>query len=246
MALPKIDTPVYDIDLPLSKKNIRFRPFLVKEQRNLMMAMESDDKETIEKNIKQVLHNCTLSDIVIDELPIIDVEYYFLQLRARSVGETIDTRYRCENLVQNPDKPNPTPCNNVMKTSINLLDIKVNKDEKVKDVVQLNSNLSMKLRYPQFSIVEKASRLETATDLAFNMVVDSIEYIFDGEQYYYAKETPQQELIEFVESLNQEQFALIEDFFNNLPTLNKTIELDCSKCGFHHTIDVEGLESFFG
>ena len=95
MALPKIDTPIYELTLPLSKKNIRFRPFLVKEQRNLMMAMESDDKDTIQKNIKQVLHNCTLTENVdIDSLPILDIEYYFIQLRARSVGEVVENKYR--------------------------------------------------------------------------------------------------------------------------------------------------------
>ena len=96
MALPKIDSPIYELTLPLSKKLIRFRPFLVKEQRNLMMAMESDDKDTIEKNIKQVLHNCTLTEgIDIDSMPILDVEYYFIQLRARSVGEVVENKYKC-------------------------------------------------------------------------------------------------------------------------------------------------------
>jgi len=239
MALPKIDAPVYELDLPLSKKHIRFRPFLVKEQRNLMMAMESDDKNNIEKNIRQVLHNCTLTDgIDIDELPILDVEFYFLQLRARSVGEVVENKYKCENLVD--DKP----CGNLMESNLNLLDIKVNMPEKQSDVIQLNDKLSIKLKYPQFSIL--SSDLGSATDLAFSMIINSIEYIFDGEQYYYAKESSVEELTEFVESLNQQQFTKIEDFFANLPTLNKTIEMDCRKCGFHHTIEVEGLESFFG
>jgi hypothetical protein len=239
MALPKIDAPVYELDLPLSKKHIRFRPFLVKEQRNLMMAMESDDKNNIEKNIRQVLHNCTLTDgIDIDGLPILDVEFYFLQLRARSVGEVVENKYKCENLVD--DKP----CGNLMESNLNLLDIKVNMPEKQSDVIQLNNKLSIKLKYPEFSIL--SADISSATDLAFSMIVNSIDYIFDGEQYYYAKESNIEELTEFVESLNQQQFTKIEDFFSNLPTLNKTIEMDCNKCGFHHTIEVEGLESFFG
>jgi hypothetical protein len=239
MALPKIDAPVYELDLPLSKKHIRFRPFLVKEQRNLMMAMESDDKGNIEKNIRQVLHNCTLTEgIEIDDLPILDVEYYFLQLRARSVGEVVENKYKCENLVDEK------PCGNLMESNLNLLDIKVNMPENQSDVIQLNNKLSIKLKYPEFSIL--SADISSATDLAFSMIVNSIEYIFDGEQYYYAKESSIEELTEFVESLNQQQFTKIEDFFTNLPTLNKTIEMDCKKCGFHHTIEVEGLESFFG
>jgi hypothetical protein len=239
MALPKIDAPVYELDLPLSKKHIRFRPFLVKEQRNLMMALESDDKGNIEKNVRQVLHNCTLTEgIEIDDLPILDVEYYFLQLRARSVGEVVENKYKCENLVDEK------PCGNLMESNLNLLDIKVNMPENQSDVIQLNDKLSIKLKYPEFSIL--SADISSATDLAFSMIVNSIEYIFDGEQYYYAKESSPEELTEFVESLNQQQFSKIEDFFSNLPTLNKTIQMDCNKCGFHHTIEVEGLESFFG
>jgi T4 bacteriophage base plate protein len=239
MALPKIDAPVYELDLPLSKKHIRFRPFLVKEQRNLMMAMESDDKDTIEKNIRQVLHNCTLTEGVdIDHLPILDVEYYFLQLRARSVGEIVENKYKCENVV------NDVACGNIMESKLNLLDIKVNMPENVSDTIQLTPKLSVKLKYPEFSILTQ-SMAKTATDLAFAMVVNSIEYIFDGEQYYYAKESTPQELTEFIESLSQEQFTKIENFFENLPTLNKVVEMDCKKCGFHHRIEVEGLESFF-
>jgi hypothetical protein len=239
MALPKIDAPVYELDLPLSKKHIRFRPFLVKEQRNLMMALESDDKGNIEKNVRQVLHNCTLTEgIEIDDLPILDVEYYFLQLRARSVGEVVENKYKCENLVDEK------PCGNLMESNLNLLDIKVNMPENQSDVIQLNNKLSIKLKYPEFSIL--SADISSATDLAFSMIVNSIEYIFDGEQYYYAKESSPEELTEFVESLNQQQFSKIEDFFSNLPTLNKNIQMDCNKCGFHHTIEVEGLESFFG
>lgn len=240
MALPKIDAPIYEIDLPLSKKHIRFRPFLVKEQRNLMMAMEANDKETIEKNIRQVLHNCTLTEgIDVDSLPIIDVEYYFIQLRARSVGEVVENKYRCENTVEEKI------CNNLMELKLNLLDIKVNINEDVKDIIQLTDKIAIKLKYPQFSLIEKTSKLDDATDMAFQMIVESIEYIFDGQQYYYAKESDPKELLEFVESLNKDQFDKIEQFFNNLPKLNKTVNLTCNKCGFKHLIDVEGLESFF-
>jgi hypothetical protein len=239
MALPKIDAPVYELNLPLSKKHIRFRPFLVKEQRNLMMAMESDDKDTIEKNIRQVLHNCTLTENVdIDRLPILDVEYYFIQLRARSVGEVVDNKYRCENVVD--DKT----CGNLMDSELNLLDIQVDFPDNQSDTIQLTDKLSIKLKYPEFSILTSKNS-DNVNDLAFNMIINSIEYIFDGEQYYYAKESTQEELVEFIESLNQQQFEKIENFFDNLPTLHKTVEMKCGKCGFQHKIEVEGLEGFF-
>jgi hypothetical protein len=240
MALPKIDTPIYDLELPLSKKQIRFRPFLVKEQKNLMMAMEADDKETIERNIRQVLTNCTVTESIdIDRLPVIDIEYYFINLRARSVGEIVENKYVCTNEVDG------VQCNNKMETKFNLLDITVNIDPNAKDIIKITEQISIKLKYPEFSLVEKLKKKDSAVDIAFEVILDSIEYIFDGEQYYYASETPREELLEFVESLSQEQFSKLEEFFDNLPKMNRKIDLKCSKCGFDHTISMEGLESFF-
>jgi hypothetical protein len=240
MALPRIDTPTYELTLPLSKKKINFRPFLVKEQKNLMMAIEANDSETIERNIKQVLHNCTLSEnIDIDKLPVLDVEYYFIQLRARSVGEVVENNYICTNKVDDKE------CNNKMSISLNLLELQVEKNPQQSDIIQLTNKISIKLKYPEFSTIEKIKQKTTSVEIAFQMIVDSIEYIFDGEQYYYANETTPEELMGFVEELNNDQFAKIEDFFDNLPKLNKTVQMICSKCGYDHSINVEGLESFF-
>jgi hypothetical protein len=240
MALPKIDTPIYELDLPLSKAHIRFRPFLVKEQKNLMMAMEANDKETIERNIRQVLTNCTLTeDIDIDTLPVTDIEYYFINLRARSVGEIVQNKYVCTNEVD--DKQ----CGNKMEVKFNLLDIEVEKSD-ISDEIDLDGKLSIKLKYPQYSIVKKLMNKESAVDVAFEVISESIEYIYDGSQFYYANESTPQELMEFIETLNSEQFAKLENFFDNLPKLKKSIQMKCSKCGFDHTIDMEGLESFFG
>jgi hypothetical protein len=241
MALPKIDTPIYDLELPLSKKKIRFRPFLVKEQKNLLMAMESGDRESIEQNVKQVLNNCTVTEgIDIEKLPVIDIEYYFLQLRARSVGEVVENKYRCDNVVDEK------VCGNIMETSLNLLDIQVNGVVEGKDVIELTNTISIKLKYPEFSVLKKLSNLTNVSDIAFEMIADSVEYIYDGEQFYYAKEVESKEIVQFIESLNQQQFSKIEDFFANLPKIEKTIEMKCSRCGFEHKLDVEGLESFFG
>ena len=241
MALPKIDTPIYELDLPLSKKHVRFRPFLVKEQKNLLMAMESGDSKSIEQNVKQVLNNCTVTEnIDIEKLPVLDVEFYFLNLRARSVGEVVENKYRCDNQVDG------SACGNIMETSLNLLDIKIEGIKENDGVIQLTDTISIKLKYPEFSVINKLSKLSDVSDIAFEMIAESVEYIFDGEQFYYAKETTTEELVEFIEGLNQQQFAKIEDFFANLPKLEKKIEMKCSRCGFEHKLDVEGLESFFG
>ena len=241
MALPKIDAPVYELDLPLSKKHIRFRPFLVKEQKNLMMAMEADDKETIERNIRQVLTNCTLTEnIEVDKLPVIDVEYYFINLRARSVGEVVENEYICTNEV------NGQQCGNKMKGKLDLLSITVDVDPNRKDIIKVSDKISIKMKYPEFSLIEKLKEKQTAVEVAFEVVVQSIEWIFDGEQYYYAYESTPEELMQFLESLNQEQFSKLEEFFDELPKLSRKMEIKCSKCGFDHTISMEGLESFFG
>jgi hypothetical protein len=242
MALPKIDSPVYEITLPISKKQLKFRPFLVKEQKNLLMALEADDSDTINSNIKQILINCTVSSkIDIDSLPIVDVEYYFLNLRARSVGEIVEARYRCNA----PTGENGDDCGNIMETQVNVLEIEVKQNENVKDVIQLTDTISVKMRYPTFSTIKRAVDAQTETDLALELILDSIEAVCDGEQWYYTKESSHEEVLEFVESLNQTQFKKIESFFEDLPKLDKTVKIKCSKCGFDHTIQYEGLESFF-
>jgi hypothetical protein len=240
MALPKIDVPIYEIELPVSKKKIKYRPFLVKEQRNLLMAMESSEASTIQQSVRDILYNCTLTEgIDIEKLPIIDVEYYFINLRAKSVGEVIESRYRCNNEVDEVE------CGNIMEKEINLLEIKVQSNDEVSPEIQLDSKLSIKLKYPEFSVIKDSLRYDNINEVTFNMIANSIEYIYDGEQFYYGHETQPNEMLEFVEGMNQEQFAKVENFFNNLPKLKETLDITCSKCGFQHKIDVEGLESFF-
>jgi len=240
MALPKIDVPTYEIDLPVSKKKIKFRPFLVKEQRNLLMAMESSESNSVHSAIRDILYNCTLTENVdIEKLPIIDIEYYFINLRGKSVGEIVESKYRCNNEVDGKE------CGNIMDAPINLLDIQVEMDETISPEIQLTDKLSIKMKYPEFGIVKDSINLENETEITFNMLARSIEYIYDGEQFYYGNETPIEEMVEFVEMLDQKQFEKIENFFNNLPKLKEKLEIDCKKCGYHHEINVEGLESFF-
>ena len=240
MALPKIDTPTYTLVLPVSKKEVLFRPFLVKEQRNLMMALEADEKETLERNVRQVLVNCTLTkDLDIEDLPVTDIEYYFINLRARSVGEIVENKYICTNTV------GESQCGNKMEIKLNLLEVNVEMPDQP-DVIQLTDTMSIKLKYPKFSILTKLAQKESAVEVAFDIMIESIEYIFDGQQYYYAVDSTKEELIEFVESLNQEQFTKLEAFFENLPRIRKHVDMKCSKCGFDHSMDVEGLENFFG
>ena len=241
MALPKLDVPSYEIDLPVSKKKLKYRPFLVKEQRNLLMALESQDSNSTQQAVRDILINCTLSDDVdIDKLPIIDIEYYFINLRAKSVGEIVESRYRCNNIVDDKE------CGNIMEKNIDLTQIKVQVPEDIKPEIQLTPQISIKMKYPEFGVVKDSLKFEDITEVTFNMIAESIEYIYDGEQFYYGHEAQPGEMLEFVEGMNQEQFSKVEKFFDNLPKLKEEVKITCGKCGFNHTIEVEGLESFFG
>jgi hypothetical protein len=178
-------------------------------------------------------------DIDIDKLPIVDIEYYFLNLRGRSVSEVVEAKYKCNNIVDDKE------CGNIMETSVNVLDIKIDKEMTKDSLIKITDTIAMKMRYPTFDVIKKAAQTEDINDIAFNMIIDSIEVIYDGQQAYYAKDSSRQEITEFVESLNQSQFDKLQEFFEDLPKLDKVIDLKCKKCGFEHTILFEGLESFF-
>jgi hypothetical protein len=133
-----------------------------------------------------------------------------------------------------------------MEKELNLLDLKVDMNGAVDAEIKLTANITIKMKYPEFGIVRDSLELNDLTDVTFNMIASSIEYIYDGDQFYYAHEAQPGEMLEFVEGMNQEQFVKVENFFNNLPRLKETLNIKCSKCGFDHTIEVEGLENFFG
>ena len=241
MALPKLDVPSYEVELPISKTKIKFRPFLVKEQKNLLIAIEANDSLTIQQSIRDILNNCTLTEGVdIDKLPIIDVEYYFVQLRAKSVGEVVESRYRCNNEVEGK------VCNNIMEKEVDLTQIQVTQNSENNPEIQISDKIQIKMKYPEFGIVKDSLKYDSTNDITFNMIAESIEYIYDGDQFYYGHEAQPGEMLEIVESMNQEQFNKVEKFFENLPKLKETLNIKCSKCGFDHTIEVEGLENFFG
>jgi hypothetical protein len=241
MALPKLDTPTYEIELPVSKKKIKYRPFLIKEQRNLLMALESNESSTIQSSIKDILINCTMTeDIDVDKLPIVDIEYYFVNLRAKSVGEIVESKYKCNNIVDDKE------CGNIMEKDIDLTKIKVQLPKEIDPEIQLTPKITVKMKYPEFGVVKDSLKYENVNQITFNMIAESIEYIYDGEQFYYGHEAQPGEMLDFVESMNQEQFTKVEKFFEEMPKLKETLNITCSKCGFNHTIEVEGLESFFG
>ena len=240
--LPKIDVPIYEITLPLLEKTIKIRPFLVKEEKILMMAMESNDDNSILLAIKQIANNCCIEDIDIESLPIVDLEYLFLQLRARSVGEIIDLQYKCNNDVKN-DSEETHKCGNLIKMSFNALEITPTV-KKINKKIQLTKKLGVVMKYPDFHLVEKLKGLNEV-DTVTKTIVNCIEYIYDEENVYYTKDVKEVEIIDFIDSLSKEQFSLIQDFLNDMPKLTKNIDFKCDKCGYEENLVLEGLQSFF-
>jgi hypothetical protein len=242
--LPKIDVPIYNVELPLTKKKIRYRPFLVKEEKLLMMAMETDDFKGVMTTIKQVANNCILDDIDIDELPVTDIEFLFLQLRARSVGEVIELNYKCNNTVKDEDGAEKT-CNHVVKLDLNIFDIKPTHNPNHTNKIELSKDLGIVMRYPTFESVEQ---IEDVGDVekVFSILTTCIDYIYDADNIYYSKDVTREELTEFIDSMSRDQFDKVKVFFDTMPSLKKNVDFKCGKCGYSENIEVEGLQNFFG
>ncbi len=245
--LPKIDVPIYELDLPLSKKRVKFRPFLVKEEKILMMAMESDTDDSTMLAIKQIITNCCLSDNVdIETLPITDLEYFFLNLRARSIGEIVDLQYKCNNKIKDEESGEEKDCGNVVRLEVNVLDIKPEISENHTTKVPLSPNMGIVMKYPSFKMVEDNAKLEGGEiEKLMNILLTCIESVYTEDSIFYTKDISKEELSEFVENLTRDQFAKVQEFFDTMPKIKKQLDFTCKKCGYHETINVEGLQSFF-
>jgi len=241
--LPKIDVPVYETKLISNGKTIKYRPFLVKEQKIFLMASQSEDVKDMINAIKQVLKNCVLNDDVdIDSLPVFDLEYLFLQLRARSVNEVVNLKYTCNNPVKD-DAGNEKPCGGSVSVDVNILEIEPTKNPEHDNKISLSENLGICMKYPTFEILEK---LNSKEDVDFLSVIAScIDYIYDKENVYYAKDADPAELNEFIESMQQADVEKIQTFFETMPKITKDFDFKCKKCGYEEHIEIEGMQSFF-
>jgi len=241
--LPKLDVPTYEVNLISTGKAIRFRPFLVKEQKLFLMASESDDPKETVGVIKQVLKNCIIDEIDIDTLPTFDLEWLFIQLRARSVEEVVHLNYKCNNNVKD-EEGKDTKCNGVVEIDINLLEIEPSKNPEHTNKIQLNENLGLVLKYPTFEMIQKFES-EKTNDMITSVLVDCIDYIYDNEQMYYAKDTTKEELIDFVDSLQQKDLEKIRVFFDTVPQVKKDVSFECPRCKYQENIAIQGIQNFF-
>jgi lipopolysaccharide biosynthesis regulator YciM len=218
----------------------------VKEEKILLMAMESETDESTLLAIKQIIGNCCLSeDIDIETLPITDLEYFFLNLRARSVNEVVELEYKCNNKVKD-EKDEEKDCGNVVRLEVNVLDIKPEVSENHSTKVALTPTMGVVMKYPSFKVVENNEKVEGGEiEKLMNILVNCIESIYTEDSIFYAKDVTKQELSDFVESLTKEQFAKIQHFFESMPKIKKELDFTCKKCGYHENITVEGIQSFF-
>ena len=244
MALPKIDVPIYDVKLISTGKKVRFRPFTVKEEKLFLMASESSDSESIITAITQVLNNCVLDDVDIESLPLFDVEYLFLNLRARSISEVVNLKYKCNNKVTN-EEGDEKKCNNEVQLDVNILEIEPQNNPIHTSKIELSSNLGIVMKYPKMSFMNNMDSKDEF-DAILDIIIDCIDYIYDEDNVYYAKDTDRKELVEFVESLQSKDLDKIKQFFDTMPKLKKKMDFKCNKCGYHENIELEGIQSFFG
>ena len=241
MPLPKINTPTYELTLPSNRKKIKYRPFLVREEKILVLALESEDQKQITDAIIQIIGDCLITkNIDVTKLPTFDIEYLFLNVRSKSVGETVEVNVTC-----------PDDGKTKVETSINIDDIKVVKDKNHKFIVQLDDKYSMKLKYPTLDqFVENNFDFEMAepkesVSAAMSMLSTCIDMIYDEEESWDASESTKEELDEFIDQLNTKQFQEVEQFFRTMPKLTHKLKVKNPQTGVESEVVLEGLASFF-
>jgi hypothetical protein len=241
--LPKIDVPMYDLVLPLTKRKVRFRPFLVKEEKILLMAMEAEDDSATLTAIKQIINNCCLTeDLDVDNLPVADLEFFFLNLRARSVNEIVDLQYKCNNKIKT-EEGEEKDCGNVVDLEVNVLEIEPETPKNHTNKIELSSEMGLVMKYPTFKIIESSEGSDV--EKLMHILLNCVDYVYDKDNIYYGKDVPKKELQEFIENLTREQFAKIQNFFDTMPKISKKVHFGCSKCGYKEDIVIEGIQNFF-
>jgi hypothetical protein len=238
--LPKIDVPIYELKLPSSGKEVRFRPFLVKEEKLLLIAAKSNDANEIIKTTKQIINNCLLDELNIDTLPFFDVDCLFIALRAKSIGENIEVNYVCQSLLEDGN-----PCLGKFPIKVDISNVEIEKDETIKSEIKFNDNLIFYMKYPGYSIIKLLNDSTDNLDKKIKIIAMSIDKIFNKGQYYSTKDFSTEDLQGFIESLTQEQFDKLAEFTSNFPSFSVKSEGKCTKCGKDHVVRYKDFMRFF-
>jgi len=239
MELPKIDLPTYEIKLPSNNKVVKIRPFLVREEKLLLMALQSDDDIEIINTTKQVINNCLIdSDVNIDSLPFFDVDYLFIALRAKSIGEAIEVKFTCNNTV------NDRSCGNNFPAKIDISNCEIVKDEHLTPLIDLGK-IKVKMKYPSYTTMKLILDNDDVMNKKISVIAGSIDQVIDGDSVHTTKDLTQEAIIEFIESLTKEQFSKLEYFIDNFPSFVIRTKATCNKCGFEHHLSYSDFASFF-
>ena len=251
MALPKIVTPEYSIQLKSVMTPVRFRPYLVKEEKLFLTAKESNDPKEIERAILQVIKNCTFGEVDVDSLPTFDVEYLFLQLRAKSVNNNIELRYECRNTLrdksQRESETDDGRCHNTVTLKVDLNEIAITTDDAHASTVTLQSGLLVEMAYPSMKVVQSIQALDgAAADQVTKMLIASMKTITAAEgTAYEVRDYSDAERLEFVDGLPVEDLRSFEAFFTTMPAVRSEVPFHCDKCEHDETITLQGLTAFF-
>ncbi len=237
MALPTVDLPTHELEIPSNKKKIKFRPFLVKEEKVLLLALESEDDKNIRNAVHNLLKGCISSRIKIDKLATFDLEYIFLNIRAVSVGEVVDINVTC----QDDEKTQ-------VKYQLNLTDVNVTFPEGHSNKIMLTDDLGVIMRYPSFNrfVENQFAQKEVNEDTVIEIIAESIDQIFQGEEVYDESTTTPKEFIEFVESLTNTQLEKLQTFFETSPRLEHKFKVKNPNTDVESDYTISGLASFFG
>tara|TARA_Y100001938_G_scaffold147303_1_gene228178 strand:- start:47 stop:763 length:717 start_codon:yes stop_codon:yes gene_type:complete len=238
MPLPTISTPTYELTLPSSNRKIKFRPFLVKEEKILILAMESQDTKQIANSVKDVLSKCILTrGIKTEKLSTFDIEYLFLNIRGKSVGEQIEVMVTC-----------PDDGKTQVPMSINIDAIKVQKTKGHTTDIKLDDEFTLRMKYPSLNefIKNNFNANEMNVDDTFELIASCIDQVFTEEETWSSDECTKKELNDFVEQLNSSQFKLVENFFETMPKLSHKVKVTNPNTKVESEIVIEGLQSFFG
>lgn len=240
MALPKIDVPTYDLTFPHSGETIKVRPFSVKEEKLLLLALESKDQAEIINTVKQVVNNCVVSGkFDVNKAPFFEVDFIFIFLRAKSIGEKVAVKLTCNNVLEDG-----TTCGNVFPAELDVSKCEVVNETTSNSDIKLGGDKGVKLKYPNYSTVKK---LDAGLDIErkVNIIVNSIDYIYDKDGVYSSKDHTKEELHEFVEALTEENFRKLEEFVDNTPTFAVRVDATCPKCKFEHSVRYTDFIDFF-
>ena len=237
MALPKVEAPRYELTLPSQDIKVKYRPFLVKEEKILLMAMESQKESEIYEATKQIVDTCTYGSLNVEELPMFDLEYLFLNIRAKSVGEVSKFKVLC------PDDKKTYADVEIDLTKVN---VQVDDDHSNKIVVDESRKLGVVMKYPTMQVLKSGTNIDQANmEQVFNMLATCVDHIFEGEKIYPAKDSTEKEIKEFFESLSQESFAKIKKFFDTMPRVRHEFEVTNPTTNVKSKVTLTGLNDFF-